>query len=704
MRRLVSEERGAVLAMFALWLPVFILVTAFVVDVGTWFQHKKHLQMQVDAGALAGGLSYRFPCTGAIDSAIEAKAREYSGDPGSGVYNQQVSPTQPSNMHILINSTAFYNEGGTNGSDGTPCGRGYLDVKGTESNLPWFFGMGSRFVPAINADARVSLQQANSLGGLLPVGVRDVEVKTAAVLFVNDATPAGSPLDAEYLTHTGNTGNMQNWTSSTSKAMVTIAPQTSAIILLSSRASGVSIDQTTMTTAQICNQQQVECYADSGGGTFTPSTGLAFIRGYSTSPVCCTSADVQARAVRFVSGGTCSDPYLVYRPTSPCTVRMRATMDFGPAGYVPVGSIAIRAYKTATNTCQGGSAFTGMTPVSGNTEWQVDLSVAADLGAVPMSLCARVTAGAAGQINGRTCGNGSNACEFIFNNVHQAFSGNDDVSGPIRSVQIWNGDTTGSDCYWATCAVGPGPWANSFVSGTTHSLYVDVKIAGAVSTSVSDDLVALRVAKDTTGGGTGNQVAIDCQQGVNLATEIANGCQPTYQINTRQSQADPCDPPYGGSSTSLWASAQPWECVAIKPGGTIGQFSNGISTRVFGTSNPPGTCPATGARGHNNWSSFPNFPDGDPRIIELFMVPFGSFRDTGADQIFPVVNFGAFYVRDWGGTGNNDDPCGELAGDPIKGYLYGNFIKYIVPSGGGTGGGTPCDPTSFTPCLPVLVK
>jgi hypothetical protein len=696
--------------MFGLFLPVFIVIASFVVDVGSWFEHKKHLQMQVDAGALAGGLSYRFPCTGAIDTSIEASAREYAGDPGvGGAHNGQVAPTQPGNIHILVNSTSFWNEGGTSGSDGTPCGKMYLDVKGTESNLPWFFGLASNVVPAINAEARVALQQANALGGLLPIGVRDVEVKTAAVLFINDANPAGNPLDAEYLTHTGNTGNMQNWSNSTSQAMVTVAPRTSAIILLSSRSSGVSIDPSTMTTAQICAQPQVECYHDAGGATFTPTTGLAFVRGYSNTPSCCASAPPQARAVRFVSGGTCADPYFVYRPAGGCTARLHATMDFG-GGAVPVGRITLRGFLTATNTCPNNGGFAMPAVGAGNTEFEgTSSAIAADLGPVAMSLCAEVRANGSGPdpqvVNGLTCSNGgSNLCKFPINNVHQAYSGNDDFSGPIRSVKVWNGDTTGSDCNWATCA-GTGPYANAFETGSTHSLYVDVKIAGAVSTSASDDLVALRVAKDTSGGGSGNQVAIDCEQSVNLRDEIANGCKPTYQLNTRQGQPDPCDPPYGTSSNDLWATDQPWECVAVKPGGTIGQFTDGISLRVFGVANPPNTCPGVGVRGHNNWStSFGNFANDDPRIIQLFMVPFGSFRDTGADQIFPVVNFGAFYVRDWGGNGNSDDPCGDLAADPQKGYLYGNFIKYIVPSGGGTGGGTPCDPTAFSPCLPVLVK
>jgi len=50
---IVADERGGVLVMFALFAPVLILFMAFVLDVGNWFEHKRHLQLQADAGALA---------------------------------------------------------------------------------------------------------------------------------------------------------------------------------------------------------------------------------------------------------------------------------------------------------------------------------------------------------------------------------------------------------------------------------------------------------------------------------------------------------------------------------------------------------------------------------------------------------------------------------------------------------------------------
>jgi uncharacterized membrane protein len=89
-----AGERGAVLVMVALWLPVLLVVMTFVVDVGNWFVHKRHLQMQADAGALAAAGEFRFPCA---DDPILQKAAEYSGD----TYNAQIGGTPSASVHRL---------------------------------------------------------------------------------------------------------------------------------------------------------------------------------------------------------------------------------------------------------------------------------------------------------------------------------------------------------------------------------------------------------------------------------------------------------------------------------------------------------------------------------------------------------------------------------------------------------------------------
>ena len=52
-----------IVATWLLGVPVLIVVLIMVVDVGNWFLHKRHLQLQADAGALAGGGVFTFPCS-----------------------------------------------------------------------------------------------------------------------------------------------------------------------------------------------------------------------------------------------------------------------------------------------------------------------------------------------------------------------------------------------------------------------------------------------------------------------------------------------------------------------------------------------------------------------------------------------------------------------------------------------------------------
>ena len=107
-------ERGSALVLVALWLPVLFGFMILVADVGNWFEHKRHLQMQADAGALAAGGQFTVPCN---DSTIVAGARKYAGDPGAaGSYNRQVS--NQANVHVLVNSTSYWNQGGADYSDG----------------------------------------------------------------------------------------------------------------------------------------------------------------------------------------------------------------------------------------------------------------------------------------------------------------------------------------------------------------------------------------------------------------------------------------------------------------------------------------------------------------------------------------------------------------------------------------------------------
>src|SRR5438552_10323978 len=90
LRSRLSDDCGAVLIIVAVWMTSAIAFVVFVVDVGHWFEHHRHLQMQVDAGALAGGGFFngcvaassvdRANSGSAANTSIANEARKYSGD------------------------------------------------------------------------------------------------------------------------------------------------------------------------------------------------------------------------------------------------------------------------------------------------------------------------------------------------------------------------------------------------------------------------------------------------------------------------------------------------------------------------------------------------------------------------------------------------------------------------------------------------
>ena len=80
----LRNERGQVIVLAAVMIPVFLLMTALVLDAGSWFAHKRQLQNRADAAALAAGdeLAKRWPACitdPASQTAITAVAKHYGG-------------------------------------------------------------------------------------------------------------------------------------------------------------------------------------------------------------------------------------------------------------------------------------------------------------------------------------------------------------------------------------------------------------------------------------------------------------------------------------------------------------------------------------------------------------------------------------------------------------------------------------------------
>jgi hypothetical protein len=193
-----GRERGAVLVMVAIWLPVLALFVSLAIDFGHFFDYSRNLQNRADAAALAAGTQYGGVCFGTPSQAeldnIGETAQQYAG-PLSGAdlpYNAtqmggrssynvpNLKAGAAAKLHVLLNSTQSWDHGGANFSLGTFCDASengssigpVADVKITQDHLPLFLPLVG-FQPNINAHARVQLQEAASESNTSPIAVGD---------------------------------------------------------------------------------------------------------------------------------------------------------------------------------------------------------------------------------------------------------------------------------------------------------------------------------------------------------------------------------------------------------------------------------------------------------------------------------------------------------------------------------------------------
>ena len=102
---LAAREDGGIIVFVALLLPVRPAVPRAHVDIGNWWVHKRHLQTQVDAAALAGGalLGECFSDPAGANTAIQNEATRFGGGAGSS-YNGQVGGTNKGAITLLYQS------------------------------------------------------------------------------------------------------------------------------------------------------------------------------------------------------------------------------------------------------------------------------------------------------------------------------------------------------------------------------------------------------------------------------------------------------------------------------------------------------------------------------------------------------------------------------------------------------------------------
>jgi hypothetical protein len=144
------SERGSVLVMVAVFLPVLLLFGALAVDVARWYVHKDHLQNQADAAVLAGADEFLKDLEHCDPNAIKAQAAKY-------VNKNPITPVDQAGT-VSIQSTVQCP--GTFDAEGKSS---YVDVTVTNTDVGALF---SKIGPdKIVAHARASLFQATELGG-----------------------------------------------------------------------------------------------------------------------------------------------------------------------------------------------------------------------------------------------------------------------------------------------------------------------------------------------------------------------------------------------------------------------------------------------------------------------------------------------------------------------------------------------------------
>ena len=283
-----------------------------------------------------------------------------------------------------------------------------------------------------------------------------------------------------------------------------------------------------------------------------------------------------------------------------------------------------------------------------------------------------------GTWNGNTCStSGGNKCKDTFGVVQRAFAATQARSGPIQIAQVWK-----DGVQWANAV----ERCSSVQSACTHDMVVRIGIKGSLRNAqdASDPVVELRVT-----GGSQNQ-SLDCDKDKTMVEELATGCAPAYSRNT--GSACPA------SATALWASPQPWPCVAVQTGTAVNQVPRGLNLRILG-SEKPASCTSP-----NRWNDFPNLDPADPRLIQVLLTPYGAFGGNGSTTV-PVTDFATFYVTGWAGSGGGfSNPCQGNGDDPAPeaGYIVGHFIKYIPSLNPPGTGSAPCDLSAFGSCIAEL--
>jgi hypothetical protein len=640
-----NNERGAIVVIFALLLPVVIAIGAIVVTIGNWHVLKRHLQTQVDAAALAAGPAFTgcFQDAAAARDAIAQAALQYVGDPTRAPATTNLLMQDSPDVHAVLNSSSYWASGDdpngvgrdwTIATPGTPCETKYLDVKATDDSAPLLWGW-IPFTPSLETRAKVRISTVKASDGLLPLGVPENNPEQIAVLIVDESDGSikgRSMLDPQSTPPTG-LEDMAVWSRDFISPVNLSGDRDFGVIIVSSR-STTPLDLS-QTLAQICSSGggQVECY---GGDTATD--GISFIHAYRSTG---TGGDGSPNPpiVRGVSlSGGCPDPTDLSKPyfnyEGGCGLTMTAEVDFGTGAFDPTRPASLDGVCAELSSSQVVGNQLSYSTTSGL--WTGTVNAAAD-GPTPITLSWDTdTVGVCGGPGGRS---------DTFGKVAQPYAGTT-ASGPVQYLTVEQG--------------GGGGLANSVPQSPSASLKVTVGLIPPLREGqLSDPPIPLRF-----GDGPSQSHALDCDASgtKGWSDGMENGCTDAYQVYNQSKHVGKCGPPPAGVP-----AAAPLDCIDAE-NGTFQQ-------KVVEDKLTP--C----AENPNRWDGLAIPPASDKRWMPLFVLDQMAFEVPGK-KTYPIRRFGMFYVTAVSGLNClGDDPANV---GPNSREIWGHFMSFVTPGFGQT--------------------
>jgi hypothetical protein len=696
--RLRTDERGGILVLSAVLIPLFLLMTALVVDGGNWFTHKRQLQNRADAGALAAGVEYLSQLQNCVTSpgttgvAIGDVAKRYAGTEDAGVtgtkFNQHIA--NPATLSVAVNATSATAADSSDG--GGPCtdhdpgdsispGGGYwTDVKVREQNLSTMFGGFGLNLPSVSAQARVEVKQLIGVrrGGLPLVNETGDQVDCVWAQFVDTITGATSGILAAGASNpvalSRDPTNPRHWTANVPDGIdITSNRDDIAVQYWMGMKTGAACDFSTDFKALV------------------PDLPVNWINVYNDdSPV--------ANAAPFIhhfvlSPGTCGPDQVTFI-TSPvtCNINFSVEVDKGVAANTYPTSITVDIENpspenvatgtpasptlTSVTVNGGGPYYTGQITLNPN-ELSSRANFSQDYTQVGRHRLRVRWSKTTGRIGATLCTpaapcTGTFLSEQPSNWQHAVYVADPLNSSPMSSAELVSGGS---------------PIQNSWAAGgpDTGGFEIDVNLLGV-------DQSHMTIVRQSVQASGNRTLTVDCGQGGGtnaLRDAFEDGCPVPLTVNQRGDSCTPNPPLASGA----------WDCVNTVPGNR-NATRQGLERRF--------QCSMA-----NNWngSSPGNLSDNDPRYAYIFLTNFARAYNVGPNNWIPIKAFLRIYVQGWDKAPNSYETCGGANPNPPRGYdangaqLWGYFVDVITLNDDVIPGDPECDlSVSLVTCKPVLVR